>query len=85
MSSSIELTDPQWELIKDRFEPPNRRGRRDPSMRMVNAQTVKGGRNGPGFHEAGGRGGTHHPREADRPHRHHGFAVRRPGPLGSPS
>ena len=29
----------------------------DPSMVMVDAQTVKGGRYGPTFHEAGGRGG----------------------------
>jgi len=28
-----------------------------PSMVMVDAQTVKGGRYGPTFHQAGGRGG----------------------------
>jgi transposase len=35
-----------------------RRGRSpEPSMVMVDAQTVRGGRAGPSFHEAGGRGG----------------------------
>src|SRR6266487_2026519 len=29
----------------------------DPSMIMIDAQTVKGGRYGPTFHNAGGRGG----------------------------
>jgi hypothetical protein len=29
----------------------------DPTMVMINAQTGKGGRAGPTFHEAGGRGG----------------------------
>jgi transposase len=35
-----------------------RHGRRaDPTMVMIDGQTVKGGRAGPTFHEAGGRGG----------------------------
>jgi hypothetical protein len=35
-----------------------RHGRPDtPSMLMIDAQTVRGGRAGPTFHEAGGRGG----------------------------
>ena len=29
----------------------------DPTMVMIDGQTVKGGRAGPTFHEAGGRGG----------------------------
>jgi len=124
MSFAIALTDEQWELVADLFDPPGRRGApaqiprrqmveatlflartgcqwrylperygtwtavwaqwrrwrangvwaaamarltaivrllhdRDalPSMVMVDAQTVKGGRYGPTFHEAGGRGG----------------------------
>jgi transposase len=124
MSFAIALTDEQWELVADLFDPPGRRGapaqipRRAmveallflartgcqwrylperygtwtavwaqwrrwrangvwaaatarlaaivrllhdrealPSMVMVDAQTVKGGRYGPTFHEAGGRGG----------------------------
>ena len=124
MSFAIALTDEQWELVADLFDPPARRGapaqisRRQmveamlflartgcqwrylperygswtaiwaqwrrwrangvwaaamtrlaavvrllhgreprPSMVMVDAQTVKGGRYGPTFHEAGGRGG----------------------------
>ena len=124
MSFAIALTDVQWELVADLFDPPGRRGapaqipRRQmveailflartgcqwrylperygswtavwaqwrrwrangvwarammrltavvrllhdrkpiPSMVMVDAQTVKGGRYGPTFHEAGGRGG----------------------------
>jgi transposase len=124
MSFAIALSDAQWELVADLFDPPGRRGapaqipRRQmveallfigrtgcqwrylperygtwtavwaqwrrwrsngvwaramerlaaivrvlhdreptPSMVMVDAQTVKGGRYGPTFHEAGGRGG----------------------------
>jgi transposase len=124
MSFAIALSDVQWELVADRFDPPGRRGapaviqRRQmvdamlfigrtgcqwrylperygawtavwaqwrrwrangvwaaamarlaaivrvlhnrepvPSMVMVDAQTVKGGRYGPTFHSAGGRGG----------------------------
>jgi len=124
MSFAIALTDAQWELVADLFNPPGRRGapaqipRRQmvdamlfigrtgcqwrylperygawtavwaqwrrwrsngvwpaamsrlaaivrvlherepaPSMVMVDAQTVKGGRYGPTFHEPGGRGG----------------------------
>ena len=124
MSFAIALTDEQWELVADLFDPPGRRGapaqipRRAmveallflartgcqwrylperygtwtavwaqwrrwrangvwaaatarlaaivrllhdrealPSMVMVDAQTVNGGRYGPTFHEAGGRGG----------------------------
>ncbi len=124
MSFAIALSDEQWELVADLFEPPGRRGapavipRRQmvdamlflartgcqwrylpepygawtavwaqwrrwrtngvcaaamtrlaaivrllhdrepgPSMVMVDAQTVRGGRYGPTFHEAGGRGG----------------------------
>ena len=124
MSFAIALTDEQWELVADLFDPPGRRGapavipRRQmvdamlfigrtgcqwrylperygawtavwaqwrrwrangvwaaamtrltaivrwlhdrepvPSMVMVDAQTVKGARYGPTFHEAGGRGG----------------------------
>src|SRR5450759_1383859 len=124
MSFAIALTDEQWELVADLFDPPGRRGApaqiprhqmvdallfigrtgcqwrylperygtwtavwaqwrrwrsngvwaramerlaaivrvlhdREPlpSMVMVDAQTVKGGRYGPTFHEAGGRGG----------------------------
>lgn len=124
MSFAIALTDEQWELVADLFDPPGRRGapamisRRQmvdamlfigrtgcqwrylperygawtavwaqwrrwrangvwaaamtrlaaivrllhdrepfPSMVMVDAQTVKGGRYGPTFHQAGGRGG----------------------------
>jgi putative transposase len=124
MSFAIALTDEQWELVADLFDPPGRRGapaqipRRAmveailflartgcqwrylperygawtavwaqwrrwrangvwaaamtrlativrllhdrepfPSMVMVDAQTVKGGRYGPTFHQAGGRGG----------------------------
>jgi transposase len=124
MSFAIALTDEQWELVADLYDPPGRRGapaqipRRQiveatlflartgcqwrylperygtwtavwaqwrrwrangvwaaamtrltaivrvlhdrepiPSMVMVDAQTVKGGRYGPTFHEAGGRGG----------------------------
>jgi len=124
MSFAIALTDEQWELVADLFDPPGRRGapavipRRQmvdamlfigrtgcqwrylperygtwsavwaqwrrwrangvwaramarlavvvrvlhdreplPSMVMVDAQTVRGGRYGPTFHEAGGRGG----------------------------
>lgn len=124
MSFAIALSDVQWELVADLFDPPGRRGapaaipRRQmvdamlfigrtgcqwrylpehygawtavwaqwrrwrangvwaaamtrlaaivrllhdrepiPSMVMVDAQTVKGGRYGPTFHEAGGRGG----------------------------
>jgi len=33
------------------------RRKADPTMVMIDAQTVKGGRAGPTFHEAGGRGG----------------------------
>src|SRR6266542_2673711 len=124
MSFAIALSDEQWELVADLFDPPGRRGapagipRRQmidamlfigrtgcqwrylperygawtavwsqwrrwrangvwaramarlavvvrvlhdreplPSMVMVDAQTVKGGRYGPTFHQAGGRGG----------------------------
>jgi transposase len=124
MSFAIALTDEQWELVADLFDPPGRRGAQAqiprhqmvdamlfigrtgcqwrylperygtwtavwaqwrrwrsngvwaramerlaavvrvlhdrepvPSMVMVDAQTVKGGRYGPTFHEAGGRGG----------------------------
>jgi len=124
MASLIELTDAEWNLVEDLFDPPHRRGapasypRRlmveailflartgcqwrylpdryppwqavwqqwlrwrangvwaramtrlvrvirakkrpnvEPSMVMIDAQTVRGGRAGPTFHNAGGRGG----------------------------
>jgi transposase len=124
MAFAIELSDEQWDLVSDLFDPPGRRGapalipRRDmldamlflcrtgcqwrylperypawgavwqqwlrwrangvwqramarlasmvrlehgrkarPSMVVIDAQTVKGGRYGPTYHEAGGRGG----------------------------
>ncbi len=119
-----ELTDPEWSLVQDQFDPPVHRGakgsiprretgsailwiartgcqwrylrdrfpdwqavwsqwrrwrdkgtwanamrrlaaairlrhgrRADPTMLMIDGQTVRGGRAGPAFHEAGGRGG----------------------------
>ena len=59
MSFAIALTDEQWELVADLFDPPGRRGAPAQIARrqMVDAQTVKGGRYGPTFHQAGGRGG----------------------------
>jgi putative transposase len=124
VTAIVELTDPEWALVKDLFDPPGRRGvaaryprrqmveailflartgiqwrympdryppweavwqqwRRwrengvwaramsriarqirskkrahiEPTMVMIDAQTVRGGRAGPTFHSAGGRGG----------------------------
>ena len=150
MSFAIALTDEQWELVADLFDPPGRRGapaqipRRQmvdallfigrtgcqwrylperygawtavwaqwrrwrsngvwaramerlaaivrvlhdrepiPSMVMVDAQTVKGGRYGPTFHEAGGRRRPDDRDEAHAPRRDPEPAARRSRGLGS--
>jgi hypothetical protein len=48
-----------------------------PSMVMIDAQTVKGGRYGPTFRNAGGRGGRGDRHQADDPRRDPGPAAER--------
>jgi hypothetical protein len=49
MSFAIALSDEQWELVADLFDPPGRRGAPAviPRRQMVDAQTVRCGRYGP--------------------------------------